>query len=158
MLQVEGLVGDRCLAFAMGDSILGTPEHPPVVAQLGAALEQRDAVCAIAVRELAVSPRYAMTSAIFPALRALKPGATGELELADAIAALLAAGAPVVALRLGDIASHDIGPHERYAPAFLCSRWSGKHAASHHDPPIAGQDEVRPQRSAEGLERCRWQQ
>ena len=157
VLQAEGHVGDGCFAVALGDSILGMGEHPPVIAQLGAALEQHGAVCAIAVRDvprahtgrygivvadgdgtvarvsaivekphpidapstLAVSARYVMTPAIFTALREIGAGPTGELELTDAIAALVAAGEPVVALRLGSIPRHDIGTHEGYARAFL---------------------------------------
>jgi UTP--glucose-1-phosphate uridylyltransferase len=68
---------------------------------------------------LAVAARYVMTPAIFDALRATPIGATGELELTDAIARLIADGIPVVALRLGDVERHDVGTHESYAAAFL---------------------------------------
>ena len=164
VLHAEDLVGDGGFAVALGDSILGTREHPPVVARLAEALVRHGAVCAIAVHEvprahtarygivvmagegehdvarvraiiekphpsdapstLAVCARYVMTPAIFPALRELRPGRTGELELTDAIAALVAAGAPVVALRLGAIPRHDIGTHEGYARAFLSFAFS----------------------------------
>lgn len=68
---------------------------------------------------LAVSARYVMTPAIFAALRETPPGHTGEIELTDAIARLIEAGAPVVAVRLGAITRHDVGTHESYARAFL---------------------------------------
>ena len=157
ILQAEGRTGDAPFAVALGDSILGTREHPDVVARLAAALCEHGAACAIAVRDvprahtgrygivvtdgdgeitrvtaiaekpdpavapstLAVSARYVMTAAIFAALRAVDVGRDGELELTDAIDALVAGGAPVVALRLGAIARHDIGSHEGYARAFV---------------------------------------
>ena len=68
---------------------------------------------------LAVSARYVFTHAIFDALRSTPPGRRGEVELTDAIARLVVAGAPVVALRLDDIVRHDVGTHEGYARAFL---------------------------------------
>jgi UTP--glucose-1-phosphate uridylyltransferase len=158
VLQADGFTGDGPFAVALGDAILGTREHPLVVARLAAALEQYGAVCAIAVRDvpraqtgrygivdtdndgdeiarvtrivekphpdsapstLAVSARYVMTPAIFAALRETPTGHTGELELTDAIARLVDEGAPVVALRLGAIARHDVGTHESYARAFI---------------------------------------
>ncbi len=73
----------------------------------------------VAPSTLAVGGRYVMTPAIFPALREVAAAATGELELTDAIAALVRAGAPVVAVRLGPVARHDIGSQEGYARAFL---------------------------------------
>jgi UTP--glucose-1-phosphate uridylyltransferase len=68
---------------------------------------------------LAVSARYVFTPAIFAALRELRARPGAELELTDAIASLVAAGASVVALRLGAIDRHDIGTHEGYARAFV---------------------------------------
>lgn len=68
---------------------------------------------------LAVAARYVMSPAIYGALRASAPGASGELELTDAIARLIADGTPVVAVRLGDVERHDVGTHESYAAAFL---------------------------------------
>lgn len=43
-----------------------------------------------AASDLAVMGRYVLTPDIFPALRATKPGAIGEIQLTDAIAALIA--------------------------------------------------------------------
>lgn len=129
VLHADGFTGGGPFAVALGDAILGTREHPPVVRRLGRARDEHDAVCAIAVREvprastgplrdrghrrppghdvarvtkivekpapetapstLAVAARYVMTPAIFPALRATPIGATGELELTDALARLV---------------------------------------------------------------------
>lgn len=159
VLCADGLTGSAGgpFAVALGDAILGTREPHDVVARLARALDEHDAVCAIAVREvpcahtgrygivsvegsgavarvtamvekpdpagapstLAVSARYVMTPAIFDALRATAPGASGELELTDAIARLVAAGETVVAVDIGDVARHDVGNHESYAAAFL---------------------------------------
>jgi UTP--glucose-1-phosphate uridylyltransferase len=74
---------------------------------------------ATAPSTLAVAARYVMSPAIYGALRATTSGASGELELTDAIARLIADGTPVVALRLGDVTRHDVGTHESYAAAFL---------------------------------------
>jgi UTP--glucose-1-phosphate uridylyltransferase len=68
---------------------------------------------------LAVSARYAMTPAIFGALRMTPVGASGELELTDAISRLIDAGGRVLAMRLDRVVRHDIGTHEGYARAFL---------------------------------------
>lgn len=87
------------------------------VARVTAVVEKPDP--ATSPGTLAVSARYAFTPAIFDALRATPTGPSGELELTDAIAALVAGGAPVVALRLGALVRHDVGTHESYARAFL---------------------------------------
>jgi UTP--glucose-1-phosphate uridylyltransferase len=63
--------------------------------------------------------RVAVTPSIFAALRELRARPGGEIELTDAIAALVDAGATVVALRLGALHRHDIGTHEGYARAFV---------------------------------------
>jgi UTP--glucose-1-phosphate uridylyltransferase len=68
---------------------------------------------------LAVTARYAMTPAIFDALRETPVGSAGEIELTDAIALLVDAGAKVLALRLDGVPRHDIGTHEGYARAFM---------------------------------------
>jgi UTP--glucose-1-phosphate uridylyltransferase len=87
------------------------------VALVTAIVEKPDP--ASAPSTLAVAARYVMTPAIFGALRATTPGASGEVELTDAIARLVADGERVVALNLGDIERHDVGTHESYAAAFL---------------------------------------
>jgi UTP--glucose-1-phosphate uridylyltransferase len=87
------------------------------VARVTAIVEKPDP--ATATSTWAVAARYVMTPAIFDALRATEAGARREVELTDAIARLVAGGAPVVALRLGDLVRHDVGTHESYARAFL---------------------------------------
>jgi UTP--glucose-1-phosphate uridylyltransferase len=74
---------------------------------------------ATAPSTLAVAARYVMSPAIYDALRAVAPRDSGELELTDAIAWLVARGMPVLAVRLGDVERHDVGTHESYAAAFL---------------------------------------
>ena len=69
---------------------------------------------------LAVSARYVFSPAIFAHIRATAPSASGEVYLTDAIAALIAAGAPVRAVRLGaDEKRCDIGNHLSYFAAFI---------------------------------------
>src|SRR4051794_7283637 len=87
------------------------------VAYVKAIVEKPDP--ATAPSTLAVSARYVLTPAIFDALRATAPGITGEVELTDAIARLIAGGHRVVAVNLGDVVRHDVGTHESYAAAFL---------------------------------------
>jgi UTP--glucose-1-phosphate uridylyltransferase len=161
LLRAEGFTGDRPFAVALGDAIIGTRARIGIVAQLAVALEEHDAACAIAVRNVprdqtgrygivslegaglrdgavarvtaivekpdpatapstwAVAARYVMTPAIFDALRATEARGHGEVELTDAIALLLAGGAPVIAMALGDVVRHDVGTQESYAAAFL---------------------------------------
>lgn len=52
--------------------------------------------------ELAVIGVYAFSRAIFPVIERLRPSARGELEIADAINGLIAAGERVVALETPD--------------------------------------------------------
>lgn len=69
---------------------------------------------------LAVSARYVFSPAIFSHLRATTPAASGEIYLTDAIAALLAAGALVRAVRLGTGEQRcDIGNHLSYFLSFV---------------------------------------
>ena len=69
---------------------------------------------------LAVSARYVFSPAIFAHIRATAPSASGEVYLTDAIAALIAAGAPVRAVRLGtDEQRYDIGNHLSYFTSFI---------------------------------------
>ena len=69
---------------------------------------------------LAVSARYVFSPAIFPHIRATAPSPSGEVYLTDAIAALIAAGDPVRAVRLGaDEQRCDIGNHLSYFTAFI---------------------------------------
>lgn len=69
---------------------------------------------------LAVSARYVFSPAIFAHIRATAPSASGEIYLTDAIAALIAANAPVRAVRLGtDEQRCDIGNHLSYFASFI---------------------------------------
>ncbi|MGC4046762.1 MAG: sugar phosphate nucleotidyltransferase [Armatimonas sp.] len=68
----------------------------------------------------AVAARYRLPAEIFDTLRTIAPEAGGEIYLTGAIAALLAAGIPGVAVPLqpGE-ARHDIGNFETYWRAFV---------------------------------------
>ncbi len=69
---------------------------------------------------LAVSARYVFSPAIFPHIRATSPSPSGEVYLTDAIAALIAAGDPVRAVRLSaDEQRYDIGNHLSYFASFI---------------------------------------
>lgn len=81
---------------------------------------------------LAVSARYVFSSAIFAHIRATAPSASGEVYLTDAIAALIAADAPVRAVRLGDGEQRsDVGNHLSYFLSFIAyalddPEWGGQ--------------------------------
>lgn len=68
----------------------------------------------------AVAARYVLDPAIFGALRATPAGRGGEVQLTDAVRALLHAGGTVVAVPLlpGE-RRHDVGSPASYARAFL---------------------------------------
>ena len=69
---------------------------------------------------LAVSARYVFSPAIFAHIRATAPSPSDEVYLTDAIAALIAAGDPVRAVRLGaDEQRCDIGNHLSYFTTFI---------------------------------------
>jgi UTP--glucose-1-phosphate uridylyltransferase len=69
---------------------------------------------------LAVAARYVLGPTVFEALRETQPDASGEVQLADALMQLMAAGERVVALKLADgERRHDIGTVESYCAAFL---------------------------------------
>ena len=69
---------------------------------------------------LAVSARYVFSPAIFAHIRATAPSASGEVYLTDAIAALIAAGDPVRAVRLSASEQrYDIGNHLSYFATFI---------------------------------------
>ncbi len=52
LLRAEGFAGDGPFAVALGDAIIGTRARIGIVERLSTALEQYDAVCAIAVRSV----------------------------------------------------------------------------------------------------------
>ena len=69
---------------------------------------------------LAVSARYVFSPAIFAHIRATAPSPSGEVYLTDAIAALIAGGDPVRAVRLStDEQRCDIGNHLSYFVTFI---------------------------------------
>jgi len=68
----------------------------------------------------AVAARYVLTPAIFPALRGIEADASGEIQLTDAIAALIESGERVIGMRLPDgERRHDVGTVEGYCQTFL---------------------------------------
>jgi UTP--glucose-1-phosphate uridylyltransferase len=70
--------------------------------------------------ELAVAARYLLPAATFDALRGIGPGVGGEVQLTDAIAALIAAGARIAAVELPPGTRRlDVGSHGGYAAAFV---------------------------------------
>jgi UTP--glucose-1-phosphate uridylyltransferase len=69
---------------------------------------------------LGIAARYVLTPAIFDALRELDADARGEIQLTDAIAALVDAGERVIAMRLPEgQRRHDVGTVEGYCRTFL---------------------------------------
>ena len=69
---------------------------------------------------LAVAARYVLGAAVFDALREQRPGTGGEIQLTDAIAAVIDGGGRVLAVPLtGGERRHDIGSVEGYCRAFL---------------------------------------
>jgi UTP--glucose-1-phosphate uridylyltransferase len=69
---------------------------------------------------LAVASRYVLGPSVFAALRDTAPDARGEVQLADALRAVLGQGGRIVAVPLsGGERRHDIGTVERYCHAFL---------------------------------------
>jgi UTP--glucose-1-phosphate uridylyltransferase len=69
---------------------------------------------------LAVAGRYAFGPNVFAALRDTAPDSCGEVQVADALRAVIADGGRVVALRLSDgERRHDVGTIESYCEAFI---------------------------------------
>jgi UTP--glucose-1-phosphate uridylyltransferase len=69
---------------------------------------------------LGVAARYVLTPAIFPALRRIEADGSGEVQLTDAIAALIDSGERVIAMRLPEgERRHDVGTVEGYCRTFL---------------------------------------
>jgi UTP--glucose-1-phosphate uridylyltransferase len=70
--------------------------------------------------DLAVAARYVFAPAIFDAIRRTPPDASGEVQLTDAIQALIDAGQPVVGVRLpADERRYDAGTVETYSQTFV---------------------------------------
>ncbi|MDQ6776452.1 MAG: UTP--glucose-1-phosphate uridylyltransferase [Actinomycetota bacterium] len=69
---------------------------------------------------LAIAARYVLGPSVFAALRDTPPDGRGEVQVADALRAILRAGERVVAVPLrGGERRHDIGTVEGYCNAFL---------------------------------------
>jgi UTP--glucose-1-phosphate uridylyltransferase len=69
---------------------------------------------------LAVAARYVLGPDVFAALRSITPDASGELQLTDALATVLAAGGRVIAVPLAPGEHrHDIGSVQGYCRTFL---------------------------------------
>ena len=89
---------------------------------------------------LAVAARYVLGPAVFEALERVTPDTSGEIQLTDAIALVIAQGGRVLAVPLaGGERRHDIGSIEGYCSAFL------HHALRH---PVYG-EALRRQAAAE---------
>lgn len=70
--------------------------------------------------EWAVAARYVFAPAVLDELRVTAADASGEVQVADALNALIARGERVIALPLGDGETrHDIGTVESYARTFV---------------------------------------
>ncbi len=73
-----------------------------------------------AASRLAIAGRYVLMPEVFAALVRTPPGLGGEVQLTDALRALLREGRPVVAVRLGaDEPRYDVGTAESYATTFV---------------------------------------
>lgn len=69
--------------------------------------------------EFAVAARYLVPASVLEELKSVRPGKGGEIQLTDALAALLDAGTPGAAVPLlPREARHDIGSFETYYQAF----------------------------------------
>jgi UTP--glucose-1-phosphate uridylyltransferase len=69
---------------------------------------------------LAIAARYIFSSSIFDAIRSLKPGKGGEIQITDAIRLLIKQGCKVYGIRLrADERRYDIGNFQSYFRAFI---------------------------------------
>ena len=69
---------------------------------------------------LAIAARYVLSPAIFDALEATPPGKGGEIQLTDAIRAVIRGGGRVYGVRLGpEERRYDIGNFDAYFQAFV---------------------------------------
>jgi len=75
---------------------------------------------------LAIAARYVLGPQVFAALREVRPDASGEVQVADALNRVTAAGGRVVAVPLAEgERRHDIGTPQSYCEVFL------EHALKH---------------------------
>jgi UTP--glucose-1-phosphate uridylyltransferase len=113
-VAVEGVADEDVSRYGV---VIGTSE-------IGGVIEVTDVVekpspDAVESR-LAVAGRYVLGPSVFTALRETPPDRGGEVQLADALRAVIARGGRVVALRLGQgELRHDIGTVESYCETFL---------------------------------------
>ena len=92
--------------------------EPGAVFQLADIVEKP--TTAEAPSNLAVAARYVFAPAIFDLLAVTRPGKGGEIQLTDAIRALIASGGKVLGVRLpADERRFDIGNFESYFQAFF---------------------------------------
>lgn len=143
VLCAADVVGDRPFAIALPDALV-TPDVLPALLGAGLdgaiALEQvppeRASAYGIATVDpdgvithieekpaapasnLAVAARYVLPAATFAALREVRPGHGGEVQLTDALAALVAAGTLLAGV-VTTGARRDVGSPEGYAAAFV---------------------------------------
>ncbi|HEX6388181.1 MAG TPA: sugar phosphate nucleotidyltransferase [Solirubrobacteraceae bacterium] len=111
-VAVEEVAPDDVSRYGIVD-----PDDEGEVMRLRGIVEKPDV--AAAPSRLAVAARYVLAPEVFDALRATAPGRGGEVQLTDALAALIAAGRPVVGVRLrDDEPRHDVGDPVSYARAF----------------------------------------
>jgi UTP--glucose-1-phosphate uridylyltransferase len=69
---------------------------------------------------LAVAARYVLSPAVFDALRRTPPGKGGEIQLTDALRAMIREGEPVYGVRLrDDEPRYDVGNFDSYFKAFV---------------------------------------
>jgi len=70
--------------------------------------------------DLAVAARYVLPTSVFAALAATEPGHEGELQLTDAIAAIIRDGARIAAVPLPEgVRRQDVGSPAGYCAAFV---------------------------------------
>ncbi|ALG83893.1 UTP--glucose-1-phosphate uridylyltransferase [Gordonia phthalatica] len=104
--------GDEISAYGVFD-VEDDPENPNVKRVRGMVEKPHPS---LAPSNLAAAGRYILDRKVFDALRAIKPGAGGELQLTDAIALLIEWGEPVhVVIHEGT--RHDLGNPGGYLKA-----------------------------------------
>jgi UTP--glucose-1-phosphate uridylyltransferase len=126
------IVGRLTAAYEFGgvDAVLAVQQVPEEqVSRYGIVLADRDGVVADVIEKpspgwtdsrLAIAARYVLGPAVFAALREVEPDARGEVQVADALRRVIAAGGRVLAVPLTDGEQrHDIGTVEGYARVFL---------------------------------------
>ncbi len=126
----EGSIVPRLLAAYEGaDAVVAVAEvAEEAVSRYGIVVAEDDRVTGLVEKpsagevasRTAVMGRYVLGPAVFEALRDLGPGTGGEVQLTDALRAVVAAGGRVraVPLATGE-RRHDVGTVEGYCAAFI---------------------------------------